>query len=108
MQVIIGNHTTLNNEKKHTVLHFFSHTILVTRLTIYYILQGGLWTLTTVAGVAVWFLDESSYRHLWCIGSSVMATIFPYNMFIMMPDANRLLNDTVIKEQGNLITLLNC
>ncbi|VDI56941.1 Hypothetical predicted protein [Mytilus galloprovincialis] len=70
--------------------------------------QGGLWTLTTVAGVAVWFLDESSYRHLWCIGSSVMATIFPYNMFIMMPDANRLLNDTVIKEQGNLITLLNC
>ncbi|XP_063419713.1 uncharacterized protein LOC134704858 [Mytilus trossulus] len=61
---------------------------------------GLLWTITTVAGGAVWFLDESSYRNLWCIGSSVMATIFPYNILSMMPDANRLLNNTVIKKLG--------
>ncbi|XP_052092388.1 uncharacterized protein LOC127728825 [Mytilus californianus] len=29
-----------------------------------------------------------------------MATIFPWTMLIMMPDANRLLKDTALREQG--------
>ncbi|XP_052095023.1 uncharacterized protein LOC127730601 [Mytilus californianus] len=62
--------------------------------------QGGLGMIATVTGGAVWFLDESRNRHLWCIGSSVMATIFPWTVFIMKPDINRLLNDNVLREQG--------
>ncbi|KAJ8313738.1 hypothetical protein KUTeg_008299 [Tegillarca granosa] len=62
--------------------------------------QGGLGSVAILTGGLSYYFDESDDKWLWAVGAGVMSTIWPWTMFVMIPDINRLLKEDVIEERG--------
>ncbi|XP_061179116.1 uncharacterized protein LOC133187733 [Saccostrea echinata] len=63
--------------------------------------QGKLAILGSTSAAAVWYFSNASdHRWLWLAGGLTFISVWPWTLLVMIPDINRLLDESVLERKG--------